>query len=379
MPSVATTPRRMETFARALDRTVANKIVPRARVDQLRSAFMATDAQGRSWTIDPEFQRWGRLDGEIWMYDDPPPQLFLDSELRASLEAMEAMAARAIVRGDAPLAPSTPWFRPPVAPAEPTGIPEPIPSREPDTVPRRPPDPMVEPAPIESVMSSEASALAEPAAHASVEPMPTPMPTPAPERVPVPAPIVAPTPERVPVPEPTVTPAPDSSIVDVPAVSVASRIAAEDVTPVEQTAPSRFVIPEAHLRFTGLDIAPAADDAEAPAAPAVAVSTPALDRVSAPAEPPASVPAPDASRERERWVPTSIAPRLTAERSETRGETRDEMPDDKAHVVLCGLLATLFLALAVWKSDGRGYAAALLFALLAVTLLVLNLAHRRRY
>ena len=48
----------------------------RQRIDQLRSEFMATDDQGRSWTIDPEFQRWGHLEGERWLVDDPPPKLF---------------------------------------------------------------------------------------------------------------------------------------------------------------------------------------------------------------------------------------------------------------------------------------------------------------
>ena len=100
MPSVATTPGRMETFARALDRAVATvRTFPDSRIAELRSSFVATDAQGRSWTLDPESNRWGRLHGERWMVEDPPQQLFMDSELRASLEALEAMAAQAIVKG----------------------------------------------------------------------------------------------------------------------------------------------------------------------------------------------------------------------------------------------------------------------------------------
>ena len=97
--------------------------------------------------------------------------------------------------------------------------------------------------------------------------------------------------------------------------------------------------------------------------------TPAPDHMPASAESPAFVPPRGASHDHERWVPTSIAPHLMAERSEA--------PDDRAHIVLCGLLAMLFFALAVWKGDGRGYAAALVFGLLAVTLLVLNLTHSR--
>jgi hypothetical protein len=271
MSSVATTPRRMETFARALDRAVASAVVPRSRIDQLRSAFIATDAQGRSWTIDPEFQRWGRLDGERWMVDDPPPQLFMDSELRASLEALEAMAARAIVKGaDALHAPRTPWFLTAVAPAELPRVPASSPSRESATAPQPPLD----------------------------------------------------------------RPATEDPVVE--------PVRMQAATPVEKTASSRSTIPEAHRRFAGPVIAPAPDDSATPA----------------------SVPPRDASHER--WVPTSIAPRLMAEHPEAR--------DDRAHVFLCGLIAALFLALAFLKGDDRGYGAALLFGLLTVTLLVLNLA-----
>jgi hypothetical protein len=347
MPSVATTPRRMETFARALDRAVASAIVPRAHIDQLRSAFIATDAQGRSWTIDPEFQRWGRLDGEVWMVDDPPPQLIMDSELRASLEALEAMAARAIVRGaDALHAPSTPWFRTPAAPAEPPGMSASIPSRESATAPHPPLDreqaPLAEPARSSESMSPRASA-------ASVET------TPAPE----------------PVPMLTVTPTRNSSMAGEPAPSVASRVAAQAATPVENTAPSRSAIPESYLRFAGPGIARASDDSATPTLAAMAAPdpAPAPDRMPASAKLPASAPPRDASHDHERWVPTSIAPRLTAEHREAR--------DDRAHVFLCGLLAALFLALASWKGDGRGYAAALLFGLLTIALLVLNLAQSR--
>jgi len=274
MSSVATTPRRMETFARALDRAVASAIVPRARIEQLRSAFIATDAQGRSWTIDPEFQRWGRLDGELWMVDDPPPELLMDSEMRASLEELEAMAARAIVKGADALRPTTPWFRTPGAHAELPGM---------------------------------------QAAPSGLEPILTVTPTPAP--------------------------------------SVVSHVTAQAATPVEQAVPSRSAIPEAHRRFAGPGIAPNAPDR-------VPVSA------GLPAPPPR-----DASHDHERRVPTSIAPRLTAEHPEAR--------DLRVLVFLCGLIGALFLALSFLKGDGGGYVPALLFGVLTVTLLVFNLTKSR--
>jgi hypothetical protein len=198
-------------------------------------------------------------------------------------------------------------------------------------------------------MSSEVSGQAEPAARASVET------TPAPE----------------PLPMLSVTPTRNSSMAGEPAPSVASRVAAQAATPVEKTAPSRPAIPEAHRRFAGPGFAPVSDDLATPALAAMAArdATAAPDRMPASAKLHVPVPPRDASPERERWVPTSIAPRLTSERPQAR--------DDRAHVFLCGLLAALFLALASWKGDGRGYAAALLFGLLTVALLVINLAQSR--
>lgn len=410
MPPVATSPRRMEALARALDRAVASAVVPGPRIDQLRSAFMATDAQGGSWTIDPEFQRWGRLDGERWMVDDPPPQLFMDSELRASLEALEAMAARAIVTGaDALHAPRTHWFRTPVGPGEPPSMQASRSSREPDTAPRPPldreqaqvtvparstesmsprasappetpparsatEDLVVEPVRMASPMSSKVSGTAEPATRDSEEIPPAPKPMPlatvmsseaSGQTEPTARASVEITPAPAPVPMPVMTPTRKSSMTGERAASAA----AHDAAPVEETVPSRSVTPEAHRRFAGPDIAPVTDDPATPASTAIN-ATPAPDRTPASAESPASVPPRDVRHNVERWVPTSIAPRLKDERREAR--------DDRAHVVLCGLLATLFLVLAVWKVDGLGYAAAVLFGLLTVTLLVLNLVQSRR-
>src|SRR5436190_6312315 len=141
MPSVDTTPGRMEILARALDRAVASALVPRLRIDQLRSSFVAIDEQGWSWTLDPESHRWGRLHGERWMLEDPPQLLFMDSELRASLEVLEAMAARAVVKSaDALYAPRACWFRTSDPPAEPPAMPASIPSRESATPPQPPLD-----------------------------------------------------------------------------------------------------------------------------------------------------------------------------------------------------------------------------------------------
>src|SRR5438045_2969450 len=84
---------------------------------------------------------------------------------------------------------------------------------------------------------------------------------------------------------------------------------------------------------------------------------PARARASACAESHARVSRRNGNHDHESWVPTSIAPRLMAVRPEPR--------DDRAHVVLCGVLAVLFLALGAWKADGLGYAAGLLFASLA--------------
>jgi hypothetical protein len=386
MPSVDTTPGRMEILARALDRAVASALVPRLRIDQLRSSFVAIDEQGCSWTLDPESHRWGRLHGERWMFEDPPQLLFMDSELRASLEALEAMAARAVVKSaDALYAPRACWFRTSDPPAEPPAMPASMPSRESATPPQPPldreqapfadparssksmtprartarkkrparpatEDPFVEPARMASMTSSEVSGPAEPAACASVET------TPAAESVPM----------------LTVTPTRNSSVAVEPPPAVTSRVAAQAATPVEKTAPSRPAIPAAHLRFAGPGFVPVSDDLATPALVAMAASdaTAAPDRMPAFAQSPANVSPRDASPEHQRWAPTSIAPRLMSDHPEVR--------DNRAHVFLCGLIAALFLALASLKGDGRDYAAALLFGLLTVTLLVLNLARSRQ-
>ena len=148
-------------------------------------------------------------------------------------------------------------------------------------------------------------------------------------------------------------------------------VVAKAATPVEKTTPSRPAIPEAHLRFAGPGFAPVSDDLATPALAAMAApdAMASRDRMPASAKFPAPVPPRDAPAEHERWIPTSIAPRLTSVRPEAR--------DDRAHVFLCGVLAALFLTLAFWKGDGRGYAAALLFGLLTVALLVLDLTRSR--
>ena len=405
MSSVATTPRRMETFARALDRAIASKVIPRPRTDQLRSAFVATDAQGRSWTIDPEFQRWGRLDGERWFVDNPPPQLLMDSELRTSLEALEAMVARAIVSGaDALQAPRNSWFVTP--PAESAAMQASTPSRDFEVVPHpavdraespapeRPPssesmssrvdavpeisDPAMKASDVEPVwtvpvMSPELSDHAEPMMR-SVETTPAAEPAPSPTVMAPPPMVMAPMPTvmvpmpTVSVPTPTVMATWNSSMASAPAASRVAEVASQVATPIDETVHAT-AIPDAHRRFARPAIAPVAEVAAATAVMAAAIALTAPDRTPAFAEPPAPVSRRNGNHDHERWVPTSIAPRLMALRPEPR--------DDRGHVVLCGVLAVLFLALGAWKDDVLGYAAGLLFALLAGTLLVLNHAHSR--
>jgi hypothetical protein len=151
-------------------------------------------------------------------------------------------------------------------------------------------------------MSSEVSGQAEPAARASVET------TPAPE----------------PLPMLSVTPTRNSSMAGEPAPSVASRVAAQAATPVEKTAPSRPAIPEAHRRFAGTgffaDLRRFGDFALAAMArrrDGCARSHARIRWVTR------ACAARDASPERERWVPTSIAPSLTSERP----QARDDQPD----------------------------------------------------
>jgi hypothetical protein len=466
MPSVDTTPGRMEILARALDRAVASALVPRLRIDQLRSSFVAIDEQGQSWTLDPESHRWGRLHGERWMLEDPPQLLFMDSKLRASLEALEAMAARAVVKSaDALYAPRACWFRTSDPSAEPPAMPVSIPSQQFLTPPQPPldreqapfadpewssesktprartarkkrparpatEDPFVEPVRMASVTSSEVSGPAKP----TIRTMPASIPSQeflAPPQPPLdreqapfadaarssesmtsrassarkkrPArratedPFVEPvrmasvtsseacgqaepaacesvetTPDPESVPMLTVTPTRNSSMAGEPPPAVASRVAAQAATPVEKTAPSRPAIPAAHLRFAGPGFVAVPDDLATPALVAMA----ALDATASPDRLPASTNLPlpvrtrDASPRRERWVPPSIAPRLTSE--------HPEPGDDRIPVFLCALITALFLALASLKGDGRDYAGALVFGLLTGTLLFLNLVGSRQ-
>jgi hypothetical protein len=201
-----------------------------------------------------------------------------------------------------------------------------------------------------SVTSSEVYGQAEPAACESVET------TPDPESVPM----------------LTVTPTRNSSMAGEPPTADASRVAAQAATPVEKTAPSRPAIPAAHLRFAGPGFVAVPDDLATPALVAMA----ALDATASPDRLPASTNLPlpvrtrDASPRRERWVPPSIAPRLTSE--------HPEPGDDRIPVFLCALITALFLALASLKGDGRDYAGALVFGLLTGTLLFLNLVGSRQ-
>jgi len=200
-----------------------------------------------------------------------------------------------------------------------------------------------------SVTSSEVYGQAEPAACESVET------TPDPESVPM----------------LTVTPTRNSSMAGEPPTADASRVAAQAATPVEKT-PLRPAIPAAHLRFAGPGFVAVPDDLATPALVAMAAldATAAPDRVPVSTNLPSPVRTRDASPRRERWVPTSIAPRLTSE--------HPEPGDDRTPLFLCALITALFLALASLKGGGRDYAGALLFGLLTVTLLVLNFVQTRQ-
>jgi hypothetical protein len=170
----------------------------------------------------------------------------------------------------------------------------------------------------------------------------------------------------------TVTPTRNSSMAGEPPPAVASRVAAQAATPVEKATPLRPAIPAAHLRFAGPGFVPLSDDLATPALVAMAAhdATAAPDRMPASTNLPSPVRSRDASPKHERWVPTSIAPRLTSE--------HPEPGDDRTPLFLCALITALFLALASLKGGGRDYAGALLFGLLTVTLLVLNFVQTRQ-
>lgn len=377
MLSVAITSGRMETFARTLDRVAASGVAPKLRVESLRSSFLATDAQGRSWTLDLESHRWRRLDGERSTDEDPPQQLFIDPELRASLEQLEAMAARAIVKGDSIHMPRNAWFR--AADLTPESLEPAAPSVVLSGTPKLPVEREPSPMPITPVAAPVIATRLEPAIHASVEipPAPATAPAPAPAATPAPTPAATPTPAPALVPVAAV-PARKPRVrrsrqlvepVGEHAPLVAARATVQVVAPVEKATPRRHTIPKEHLRFAGPGFISISDDLETPVLVASARSVPPARRATTSV--PSSAPAPRRrdTRERKRWMPTSIAPHLMSEHPEAH--------EHRVPAVLSGLAAALLFALASWMGDGRGYAAGLVFAFLTITLVVLNHARAR--
>jgi len=60
--------------------------LPETRFDELRSSFVATDANGIQWSVDIETRAWTRLENERWVAGSPPRELFLDSEILFAIE-----------------------------------------------------------------------------------------------------------------------------------------------------------------------------------------------------------------------------------------------------------------------------------------------------
>jgi hypothetical protein len=47
--------------------------LPETRFDELRSSFVATDANGIHWSVDIETRAWNRLENERWVGGLPDP------------------------------------------------------------------------------------------------------------------------------------------------------------------------------------------------------------------------------------------------------------------------------------------------------------------
>jgi hypothetical protein len=94
MPPVAIAPQRMEALARVLRLAGQRAMLEPDRLAEIHGAFTAADSQGVWWTVGLESSRWNRLDGSTWTAGEPPRELFLDSEVRATLEGLEAALER---------------------------------------------------------------------------------------------------------------------------------------------------------------------------------------------------------------------------------------------------------------------------------------------
>jgi hypothetical protein len=90
MPPVALTSRVLEECARVLRSAKERMALPETRFDELRSSFVATDANGIHWSVDIETRAWNRLENERWVAGLPPRELFLDSEILSELESLKS-------------------------------------------------------------------------------------------------------------------------------------------------------------------------------------------------------------------------------------------------------------------------------------------------
>src|SRR4029453_17877558 len=90
MPPVALTSRVLEECARVLRSAKERMALPESRFNELRSSFVATDANGIHWAVDVETRAWNRLENERWVAGLPPRELFLDSEILIALESLKS-------------------------------------------------------------------------------------------------------------------------------------------------------------------------------------------------------------------------------------------------------------------------------------------------
>src|SRR5262245_51704208 len=95
MPPVALPSRVLEECARVLRSAKERKALPETRFDELRSSFVATDANGIHWSVDIETRAWNRLENERWVAGLPARELFLDSEILGALESLKSTSATA--------------------------------------------------------------------------------------------------------------------------------------------------------------------------------------------------------------------------------------------------------------------------------------------
>src|SRR5215467_6433744 len=93
MPPVALTSRVLEECARVLRSAKERQALPETRFNELRSSFVATDANGIHWSVDIETRAWNRLENERWVAGLPPRELFLDSEILHALESLKPSPA----------------------------------------------------------------------------------------------------------------------------------------------------------------------------------------------------------------------------------------------------------------------------------------------